>query len=164
MRNIAQLGQDLVDPPGAQDQRVAAGKQHVVHLRMGADVVEPPGDVQAHFFVVEHEQPLAKAEAAVRATDLADQQQHGRRVLVLGAVRHGHRLLVAGIQHTVFQQLVVVGNDDLADRVVRVVPVDQSHVIGVGSEDEALGDLFEPVLLFWGELWNLFDITHVAHF
>ena len=106
-------------------QRIAPGQQDVGHLRVLGDVRQPGADVVGHLVVVVHEQPLAEAVAAVGAADLVAQQQHGVDVLVLHAAGDGHRALVAGVEPAPVVQLLLARDDQLPDRIVGIVPVDQ---------------------------------------
>lgn len=88
---------------------------------MLADVPDAGGNVVADLAVIVHEQPLAETVAAIRPADLVAQQQHGVVVLVLHALSDGYGLLVAGIELAPVVQLLDPRNDELFDRVVRVV-------------------------------------------
>ncbi|OQA40918.1 MAG: hypothetical protein BWY52_02744 [Chloroflexi bacterium ADurb.Bin325] len=128
----AQPAQDVLEDLRRQDQRVAAGDQHVANLRRGRDVrdlavVVAPAELCGR---VPHD-AAARAVAAVARTLRRDQHQHPIRVAVDQA-RHGavavlvERILV----HAGERGQLPAGGDDLAaDRAVRVVGVDQRRKI-----------------------------------
>ena len=161
--DAAQRLEDLDQPPGAHQQRVAAGQQDVGDLRVLGDVLQPGADVVGHLVVVVHEQPLAEAVAAVGAADLVAQQQHGVDILVLHAAGDRHRALVAGVEPAPVVQLLLAGDDQLLDRVVGIVPVDQVQVVVVGAEHVLLGHRLQPRELVRGDLGHLIESSDVLH-
>ena len=161
--NRAQGLEDLHEPPGAHQQGVAPGEQHVGDLGMLRDVAQPLAHVVGGFVVLVHEQALAEAVAAVRPAHLVAQQQHRVGVLVLDAAGHGDRFLVAGVELAPLGQLLLARDDQLADGVGRVVPVDQAEVVVVGAEDVSGRHRPQPVALLRGELLDLVELPDVLH-
>ena len=161
--NRPQRVEDLDQAPGAHQQRVAPGQQHVGHLGMLRDVAQPLGHVVGGLVVLVHEQALAEAVAAVRPAHLVAQQQHRVDVLVLHPAGDGDRLLVAGVELAPLGQLLLARDDELADGVVRIVPVDEVEVVVVGAEDVAVGHRSQAVALLGGELLDLVELPHVLH-
>ena len=74
-----------------------------------------------------------------------------------------HRFLVAGVERAPLRQLFFTGDDQLPDRVLGVVPVDQSEVVVVGAEDVPRLHRSEPVSLFGGELHHLVQPSNELH-
>ena len=161
--NRAQRLEDLHEPPGAHQQRVAAGQQHVGDLGMVGDVAQPLRHVVGGLVVLVHEEALAEAVAAVGPAHLVAQQQHRVGVLVLHPAGHGDRLLVAGVELAPLGQLLLARDDQLPDRVVRIVPVDQAEVVVVGAEDVARRHRCQPVPLLRRELFDVLELPDVLH-
>jgi len=97
-------------------------------------------DIVAGLVITVHEQALAEAVPAVCPADLVAQQQHGVRILVLHAVGDGGRRLVTGIQAAPVAEFVGPRDDQLADGIVRVIPINQAQVVVVGPERVTLLD------------------------
>ena len=112
---------------------------HVADLLVPPDVVHARRHVVVRVVVVVHEQPLAEAVAAVGAAHLVAQQQGRVDVLVLHSPLDGVGLLVARVELAVVGQLSGMRDDELADRIVGVRPVDESGVVVVEPEGVALG-------------------------
>jgi hypothetical protein len=122
----------------------------------------PPVDVpqarlvgQRGVVVVVHEQPLAEAVAAVRATNLVHQQECCVRVFVLAAPDRRVARLVAGIELAPVVQLALERYDQAPQRIVGVVPFYQAVVVIVEPENVTLGYRLEPTTLFLGEAVEL---------
>ena len=87
------------------------------------------------------EEALAKAVAAEAGALVCDEQQRRVAVLVLHAGEGRVRRFVRGVERAELDKLVIAGDDQLADGIMRVVPVYQRGVVVVGPEGEALDDL-----------------------
>ena len=99
--------EDVDEPARAHQQRIAAGQQDVGDLRMVGDIAEAVTDVVHHLVVVVHEQPLPEAVAAVRPADLVAQEEHRIGVFVLDAACNGDTRLVAGVEPSPVDELLV---------------------------------------------------------
>ena len=154
MRDRAQLGEQPVELVVGEDERVAAGEQHVADLGRGADPGERDFELALlHGPVLVADHALPQAEAAVeralvvhaegdavgvdadhvlhrRVGDLVERVGEAGRVVELGRPRH----------HLP------------ADRTRRVVRVHQRRVVGRDHEAEALGERVDRPPLVRGRL------------
>lgn len=164
MGDIAERSNDLFEFACRQDQRVAAGQQDIGDFAVFADVIEHGGDITEDFLLWMDEDPLAEAVPADALTDIADQQEDGRIVFVLHAGQNGIPLLVGRVQAAPGFQLIHVRNDETADRVGRVVPVDQRQVIIVGSESKLLRNRIQIPLFIRRHVRKVSNIRVIAEF
>ncbi len=147
VRDLAQAAEDLFQDLGRQHQRVAAGEQHVAHLRGALEVL----DLHLELGAREGRRGVADdaragAVAAVGGALGGDQHQHAVGVAV-HQPGHGR---VAVFRQRVFHhggeghQLTGGGDDLLAHRVVRVIGVDQRDEIGgdIDAEQARRGEGF----------------------
>ena len=146
---------------GGHDQRVAARQQHVRDLGVLADVFQAVRNVFDHLVVIVHEQPLAEAKAAVGAAYVVHEEQGRIAVLVFETGNFGVEFLEGGVQAAPFIQFVFARNDQLANRIVRVIPVDEALVIVVGTENELLLDRPKSIFLGIAQLGDLIDASQI---
>ena len=164
MRDLAQAAQDRLEQLGREGQAVASGDEDVADLRRPAQVLEL-GLVVLAIEVLGRvpDDPRSRAIPAVRRALGRDEHQHPvgiamdepghRRVAVLGQRVLHHRR--EGI-------VLATGRDDLAaDRVVRVLRVDQADEVRRDVDAELVGRR-ETLALLIGQLEDPFDLLEVV--
>src|SRR5690606_34343212 len=109
-----------------------------------------------------HEEALAETVTAVGATNLVAKEEGRIAVLVLHALLHRDRGLVRCIELAPILELFHARDYELADGIVRIVPVDESEVIVVRAEDVLLGDPLQRLSLMRRDLRELRDVAHVG--
>jgi len=113
-----------------------------------------------------HEQSFPEAETAISAADIVDKQKSGVLVLVFEAGSFGIKFLVGRIETAACGKFAFVRDDDTADGVVGIVPVDEGKIVLVGSEGEGIAHfpeiqpLFSGQSLYFIESGNVFRVFH----
>ena len=164
VRDLAEPAQDLLEELGRERQAVAARDEDVADLRRPAQVLELRLVVAAVEVLGRvADDPRARAVAAVRGALRRDQHQDPVGVAVDEA-RH-RRVAVLGervLHHRGEGLLLPAGRDDLAaDRVVRVVRVDQADEVG-RDVDAELVRRREPQALVVGQVQDRLDLREVV--
>ena len=142
VRDLAQAAQDLLEQLGREGQAVAAGDEDVADLRGPAQVLEL-GLVVAAVEVLGRvaDDPRPRAVAAVARALGRDQHQDAVRV-AMDEARH-RRVAVLGervLHHRREGLVLATDRDDLAaDRVVRVVRVDEADEVRRDVDPELVG-------------------------
>ena len=147
--------QVLPDAAVLVDQGVAAGEQHVVDLRMGADVGRHLAQVACDFIGVAAHHALAEAVAAVHRALVGGQHQRGLPVLVLHARDHGVPGLPAGVLQAAGEGLHGVRYAEPADGIVHPVGADQAQIVGRDADRILFRNGIEPVDLPVGQVKRL---------
>ena len=89
MVDLPDPADDILQPAGLQEQRVAPGEQGVRDLRVVPDVEEPLGDVLLHLPGIPDEEALAETVAAETPADVAHEQQSRFTIFMLQPRRPG---------------------------------------------------------------------------
>ena len=87
-----------------ENQRIAAGEQHVVDLRIFGNVFQSRVDIERCFVHIVAEQPLPETETAICAANFGHQQQGSGRIFMLATRSHIVQVFFGGIPATVFIQ------------------------------------------------------------
>ena len=165
VRDGPQLGQQPVEPLFAQEERIAAGQEHVADLGRSADVVQ--GQFQpllvGHDFALPHH-PRAGAIAAITRTRIQHQQQDPVRIAV-DESRHGAVVFFAqGVVGLAVgaDQLMGRGDDGPAQRLPRIVAGNQAHVVGRDAEGEHRPGAHQGLAFLLGEHQHLLQLSQGA--
>src|SRR3989304_14206 len=130
--DLPEPAKDRLEEPGGEGQAVAAGDEHVAHLRRAAQVVE----LRLVLLAVEvltrvaHD-ARARAVAAIAGALRGHQHQHAVRVAVDEAGHRGVTVLGERVLHHPREglRLAPEGDDLAAERVVGVLRVDQAQEV-----------------------------------
>ena len=163
MRDFPQGLKNLDEATRTHKQRIAAGEKHVGDVGIAGDVFEALRYVVGHLVVLIHEKPFAKAIAAIGPANLVAEQQDGVGIFVLHAAGDRDGLFVAGVKLSPLVELFLAWDNELLDRVVGIIPVDEPQVVVVGPEDVPLRDPLEFLTLRWRNPWNLVDIANLPN-
>ena len=164
VRDLADPPQDRLEQLGREGQAVATRDEDVAHLRGPAQVLEL-GLMVAPIEVLGGvaDDPRAGAVPAVRGALRRDEHQHPVGVAVDQA--RDRRVAVLGervLHHRGERLLLPAGRDDLAaDRVVRVVRVDQADEVGRDVHAELVRRR-EPQALVVGQVQDRLDLRKVV--
>lgn len=93
------------------------------------DVFQPRSHIGLCFLHIIAEQALAEAVAAVSSTHLGDNQEGRCSVFVLTSRHYIIHSLIGCIPAAILLKFTFTWNDEPADRITRVVPVDQRQII-----------------------------------
>ncbi len=133
MGDLAQPAEDLFQDARGQHQRVAAGEQHVAHLRRALEVF----DLQVELFAREGcrwiaDDARARAVAAIGCALGGDQHQHPVRVAMHQPRNRRVAVFRQRILHhgSEWHHLPCGGDHLLADWIVRIVRIDQRNEVG----------------------------------
>ena len=162
--DLAEAAEDRLEQLRGERQAVAAGDEHVADLGGPAQVVELGFVVLAVEVLgrVAHD-PGPGAVAAVARALGRDQHQDPVRVAMDEAGHRGVAVLGERVLHHPGEGAVLAGGrDDLqADRVVRVVRVDQADEVGRDVDPE-LVRRGEPLALVVGQVQDLLDLLEIV--
>src|SRR5680860_1414089 len=125
------------------------------------DVLDTGSHVALHLGVAVHEQAFAEAEPTVAPAQVVHQKEAGELVLVLAPRDLGVAVLVGGVEPTPIPQLFGAWDDDASDRVLWIVPIDQTEIVGVRPERVARGYDLERGALLRGYVDYLGQPGHV---
>jgi len=134
MLDLAQLGENPVQIGIIEHQRVAAGEEHVAHLRRVADIVEPGPDLVAIRNRIDiADLALAGTVPAIHGADITDMKQHPVRVAMGYAGGRAVVVFRQRVDHVAFIdfQFMRVGKRLAKHRIVLIVAaIDQRQVVG----------------------------------
>ena len=150
MGDGAEAEQDLAEPVVGEGQRVAAGYQHVAHLGVGGDPVEPARDlVFGGGRLGVGDLPFACAVAAIDGAVVGHIEEHPIGV-AMGDAGHRHVALFGeriGKLEGVVEQLSSLRDGLQPNGAVGVPVFAQRGVVGGDRDEEGLGGADESVSL-----------------
>ena len=106
-------------------------------------------------------QPFPKAKTAVGATDFRNEQQRRGRVFMLTAWRYIVDALIRGIETPIFVELRFAWNREFANGIIGIIPMDQSLVIIVQSENERLGNRRQSASFLFRQFVYLLQVGEI---
>ncbi len=109
---------------------------------MGLDILKPCRYILDGLALAIDKKPFPETEPADAAADIGQEKQAGLGIFVLEAREFCIIFLAGRVQATPAFEFAGIGNDDPAERVVPVFPVNQGQVIVIGTEGKRLADRF----------------------
>ena len=154
VRDRAQAAEDFFQLVVAEEQRVAAGKQHVAHFGVFFEIFEGGFKLGVQFlFAHAADDAGAGAIAAVARATIGHEKQHAIRI-AMDEPGHRHvRVFAARVRHVVGRGPGFLDpRDDLPpDRAVRIVAFDQVEKMRRDRERELVAGEQNAGALFFGE-------------
>jgi len=89
------------------------------------------------------EDALTEAVPADPVAHITNQQKRRRRIFMLEPGHYAIGFLVRRIKPAPFVKFLKVGDDQLSDRIVRVVPIDKRQIIVAAAKSKLVGHLLE---------------------
>ena len=136
-----QLTQIALDDVVRVQQRIPAGDEHIVYLRVAADVFDDLVDALVELFITQADKPFAEAVAAVHRALVRREQQDCAFILVLQTLKLCVRGLTARVERAARHELIRRGYAHARYRVIWVVLSHKREVIRRYHHRVALGDL-----------------------
>ena len=143
-------------------QRISAGQENIIDLRMLCHILCHLLNMLRGFMLRVSHHPLAEAESAVHRALIRSQDQCRLAVLVLHAADHGIIRLPARIFHAASGQLLHAGYADSANRIERILLIDQPQIVGRDAERIPFGDLPDLCHLFRTQIQIIGQLLHVS--
>ena len=136
-----QLPQIALNDVVRVQQRIPAGDEDVVYLRVAADVFNDLIDALVEFLIAQADEPFAEAVAAVHRALVRREQQDCAFILVLQALKLRVRGLAARVERAARHELIRRGDAHARYRIIGIVLIYQREVIRRYHHRVALGDL-----------------------
>ena len=112
---------------------------------MLSDIVKGGGQVLEDILTGLQKDAFAETVSTDSAADIADKQQGGGMIFMFEAWQDGVFVLLGWIELAPFIEFVDVGDDEMPDGIIGIIPVDQGQIIIVGAEAVVFFDFGELV-------------------